>query len=317
MVLSPALQTAIARPISAPAVYGLLQHLFGRLFGGFILCFHNLPAERFVEHIEALRPNRPVHLGEILEREAQGKPTGGLFAITFDDGVGDTIRAIAGVCRQRQWPVSFYLPTGYLDDPFAMPFQWLANLKPLLPQRVIDLPSRRLDLSAPGSPAKFNEKLKRVMYTRPRREYVPIIMELVSFILDEGLADRRQLEPPPPVSWAEVSQLSRDPLVRFESHGVSHSAVVALEDHELEHELKESQKRISEHTNRKCEHFCYPFGGAESIGTRAPRIAAKYYKSAVTGTRRRLRAHDPLLVPRIALYPKDGSAVARLKVLTR
>ena len=316
MISSPALQAVVARALSGTGMYHPLERILGRRYGGLILCFHNLSPERFVEHIEALAPNRAISLSDILEREAQGKPTGGLFAITFDDGVGETVRTISRTCQRRQWPVTFYVPTAYLDDPLAMPFQWLNNLKPHLPQQVIDLPSGRLDLSAPGAPAQYHRTLKRTMYTRPRGEYVPIIMELVTFLIDAGLVTRRDLTPPPPISWDEVTQLSRDPLLRFESHGVSHCAVAALTPTELDRELRESRDKIQNHTDLPCEHFCYPFGGSDSIGTTAPAAAARYYKSAVTGARGRLRGSRPFLVPRVPLYPKDGGDVARLKVLT-
>jgi peptidoglycan/xylan/chitin deacetylase (PgdA/CDA1 family) len=306
----------IAHAVSGTGMYHPLERVLGRRYGGFILCYHNLTPERFTEHVEALAPNRPISLSEILEREAQGKPTGGLFAITFDDGVGETVRTISRTCRQRQWPVTFYVPTAYLDDPLAMPFQWLNNLKSHLPQRVIDLPSRRVDLSAPGAPAHFHRTLKHIMYTRPRDEYVPIIKEVVAFLIDTGLVARDELTPPAPISWDEVTELSKDPLIRFESHGVSHCAVTACTPSELEREYRESRDKIQEHTGLPCEHFCYPFGGSQSIGTTAPTVAAQFYKSAVTGARGRLRDMQPFLVPRIPVYPKDDGAVARLKVLT-
>ena len=316
IALGPGARSAIAKSVSRLGTYYPLQYVAGRLAGGFILAFHNPPVERFVEHIESLGPNRPVSLSELVERHARGGSTAGLFAITFDDGVGDTVRAITTVIAKRQWPVTFFLPTGYLERPLGMPFQWVRAIEPYLPARSIALPSGPLDLSTPGALRAFAKQMARLMYTGRSDRYAPLIMELVDFVLAHGLAERRTIEPPAPVTWDEVSRLSRNALIRFESHGVSHCALSALEPDEIERELRESRDTIRAHTNLPCEHFCYPFGGRESIGSSAPQIAARYYRSAVTMTRGRLGGHGLHLLPRIPLYPDDDGAVARLKVLT-
>ena len=316
MALGPGARSAIAKSVSRSGAYYPFQRVLGRLAGGFILAFHNPSVERFVEHIESLGPNRPVALSELVERQARGGSTAGLFAITFDDGVGDTVRAIAAVIAERQWPATFFLPTGYLEQPLSMPFQWLRAIEPYLPARSITLPSGPLDLSTRGALRVFSKEMARLMYTGRSDRYAPLVMELVDFVLAHGLAERRTIEPPAPITWEEVSRLSRSPVIRFESHGVSHCALSALEPDEIESELRESRDTIQAHTNLPCEHFCYPFGGRESIGSSAPQIAARYYRSAVTMVRGRLGRHNPYLLPRIPLYPDDDAAVARLKVLT-
>src|SRR5262245_64171153 len=101
--------------------------------------------------MEAFAPNEPVHLDELCERAREGRSTAGLFAVTFDDGVATTVRDIGAVCRRRKWPVTFYLPTAYLDEQRGLPFQLWNKLLPFLPQAALALPSRTLDLSTPDS----------------------------------------------------------------------------------------------------------------------------------------------------------------------
>ena len=53
----------------------------------------------------------------------------------------------------------------------------------------------------------------------------------------------------------------------------------------------------------------------ESIGDIAPKVAAKYFSSAVTLIHGRLKKNDPFYLPRIGLYKEDLKSLARLKTL--
>jgi peptidoglycan/xylan/chitin deacetylase (PgdA/CDA1 family) len=220
------------------------------------------------------------------------------------------------VCKRRHWPVTFYLPTVYLDERRGLPFQRWNKVVSHLPRAVFSLPSRRLDLSTPDAFARFAQDVQTTMYTQPRDRYQALIEELVGWVLEHGRATLEELQPSEPIPWSEVADLSKHEAIRFESHGVTHTAVVALPPAALVAELETSKRRISEHTNRDCRHFCYPFGGRESIGPVAPGIVARVYETAVTMSRGRLRGHPWSLVPRIPIYERDDPDMARLKILT-
>lgn len=305
-----------ARGVSASGAYRPLNAACGRVAGGFILAYHNPSPERVVEHLRALEPNRPVPLGDLVDRHVRGVSTAGLFAITFDDGVGSTVRAIAPLARERSWPVTFFIPTAYVEERQAMPFQWLEAVRGYLPPERITVRSEVVDLGGADGREVFLRDLTRRMYTRPRGEYEPLILALAEHLVERGLVGPRQLELPEAVTWDEITALAKDDLIRFESHGVSHVAVAALSSSELERELCDSRDAIAARTGKACEHFCYPFGGRESIGEVAPQTVARVYKSAVTMLRGRLRKGRREFLPRIPLYPQDDGGMARLKVLT-
>ena len=306
----------VAQGVSALGAFQPLEALAGQLFGGFILAFHDLAGDRFRELVECLAPDEPVHLSELLERVHQGKSTKGIFAITVDDGVGDTVRALSAVAQGRHWPISFLLPTGYLDAPDATAFQWFRRIVARLPPVQLELRSGVVDLSTGRARRRFERLVTARMYTKPRSEYAELIDELVSHAVAHGWVSRERDGPPAPITWNEVTSLAAHPAIRFESHGVTHTATVALPSEQLDRELRDSQDRIQAHTGRPCRHFAYPFGGPESIGPTASRLVAKYYDSAVTMSRGRLRNRDSFLLPRIPLYATDTTARARLKVLT-
>lgn len=310
------LRALAARAVSASGTYGALRGAVGRVRGGLVLAYHNLPAERFIEQIEALAPCRPVSLDELVERHANGRPTGDVFAITFDDGVGDTVRAIAAVASARQWPVSFYLPTAYLDEPGGMPFQWLRAIQRHAAPLALELGDQTVDLSAAGAVAAFAKRMTNAMYTRPWAEYGPLLRRLATALRERGVVDPRLLTPPAAITWDEVATLARDPMLSFESHGVTHTAVVALSGAELVRELVASRDTIAAHTGKPCRHFCYPYGSPASIGATAAAEVARHYRSATTMSRGRLGRHALALLPRVPVYPHDDADLVRLKVLT-
>lgn len=275
-----------------------------------------MPGGRFRELIECLAPDEPVHLSELVNRVHRGQGTKGIFAITVDDGVGGTVRALSAVAQDRHWPITFLLPTGYLDAPDGMAFQWFRRIVTRVPPVRIELRSGLVDLSTGPARRRFERRVLARMHTQPPAQYTELIDELVSHAIAQGWLSREHDAPPAPISWNEVTTLSTHPAIRFESHGVTHTAAAALPPDQLGRELRASQNRIQAHTGRACRHFAYPFGSPQSIGPVAPRLVAKYYDSGVTMVRGRLRNRNPFLLPRIPLYAADSAARARLKVLT-
>jgi peptidoglycan/xylan/chitin deacetylase (PgdA/CDA1 family) len=296
----------------------ILRRLMLRFSGGFIIALHEMPPELLAGFMDAFWPARPIPLPELVMRSKEGKPSSGLFAISVDDGVGDNVRALSQIFRARNWPATFYLPTDYIHTRRLMPFQWWWRLKPLLPRKKLQLKSGPVDLSNPVELEALSKKVQ-TMWRRERPEaYLPLTMELAEIVSRETGKTMDELQSPDaPVPWDEVARLSRDELIRFESHSVSHAAMSALTEEELVLEMRNSQETIEEHTGRPCRHFCYPFGGPESIGALAPAVARRFYDSATTMSLGGVDGADPWLLPRIPLYPTNSVLFARMKVLLK
>ena len=95
------------------------ERLLSRFNGGFLLAYHNLPVDRFVEQVESYAGLNILPLPEMVARIRSQRSTAGCLAITVDDGVASTVRALSQVAVDRQWPITFYLPTQYLDEPLS------------------------------------------------------------------------------------------------------------------------------------------------------------------------------------------------------
>ena len=286
-----------------------------KLAGGFVLAFHQIPPDKFVNLLNYLEGFEPVHLDELLARSEQGKSNSGLFAITVDDGVGDNVRSLVKMLCTRKWPATFYIPTEYVDTHLGMAFQWWRNVQRLIPQKAIPLKRGLLDLSRPGALEQWSYHIDTLLHTSRRELYAPVIMELVDYVAREQGSDRSAFAPSEPITWTEVAQLSKNDLVRFESHGVTHTAMCALSEQELEFELKLSRDLISEHTGRLCRHLAYPFGSRRSIGSLVPVYAKKFYSSATTMILGPVTNANHWFLPRIPIYARNSPVFATAKVI--
>jgi len=302
---------------SAKSALRLLRRFAGRLGGGYILAFHSISVGRFLEHVNALEGEVPVSIDEMMELKLKGQSTAGLFAITFDDGYADTVPAIAESAIARNIPVTFYLPVKYLETGTMLPLVF-HRLIASLPSTDIAVQGSVIRLSEPSVKVRYFRELRRAMYTRNERAFRPVLDALIDAVLKAKVLTETQIfDVPRPVTWNQVKELSRHRIISFQSHGMSHQSVVSLEEEELRRELLESKDAIEQHTKIAVNHFCYPYGGRESIGECAPGVVRKYYQSAVTMMRGRVGNSNPWFLPRIPLYERDSAAVAGVKVLTR
>jgi len=295
----------------------LVQKLRMGLSSGFVLAFHDIQPDRLSELVDCIRPAQAISLTEMVNRSKAGKSTAGLFAITVDDGVGETVRGLSQLFRKRAWPATFYIATNYLDSKSGMGFQWWRNLLPFLPLRKIELKNGVIDLSRRGAVRDLSRKMEAMWHSQRMEAYLPLTLELADIAMRESGLDMEAIRPPEPITWPEVTQISRDDLIRFESHGVSHTAMSTLSDEELVFEMKYSRDLVSRYTGRPCRHLAYPFGSSRSIGPRAALIAQQLYDSAATMTLGSVDSANPWLLPRIPLYPENQTWYVNLKILLK
>ncbi len=290
--------------------------LLNRLCGGYVLALHDISGKRFKEQVRALRPDQPVSLSELVARKEKGLPTAGLFAITLDDGFADRVLNISQISVELGYPVTFYLPTGFVDGK-PMPALLLHNIAVKLPHIAIPLQGKVYDLAIPDVRRRLFHMLEARMKSEREDAYFVLFEELIGFVLDNKIMTEEDIyDIQKPISWTEVSELSKQENLSFESHGVTHQAVVALSHKELTSELTKSKETISYYSGREVTHFAYPYGATASIGQKAPNTVARYYRSAVTMNRGRVSKSNLNFLPRIPLYEKDGEALTILKLLT-
>jgi peptidoglycan/xylan/chitin deacetylase (PgdA/CDA1 family) len=282
---------------ASPVVSWGLERVNARR-GGVILAYHEVSAPTLRAHLGLLAGRyRYVSLSELADRLAAKQSTRGLAAITFDDGYGPTIESAAQLSSEHGWPMTFYLPTRYLDS--GQPF-WYQELRPLL------------DRARQG--ARLGE-LDRFFRTLRSEAEVEAELRKLRLALHGSEERPSWVETTPPIPWERVRELARSDALSFEAHTVNHLALSRLDDAGIEDELERCCRRIEETSGRRVLHFCYPYGGLAEIGDAAPRIARRRFRSAVTLLRGRCSADSDLaLLPRVPLYESDSTRMVALKV---
>jgi peptidoglycan/xylan/chitin deacetylase (PgdA/CDA1 family) len=237
------------------------------------------------------------------------KSLAGLCAVTFDDGYHDTISAAACLAQTEKWPMTFYLPTRWVDGGRAY---WFIRLRDLLEE------SRSVALQRFGKEWRLDRpKDRRALAKAVTKE----LARAESSSADKFMDRLEEEAGGPPgirtraISWSDVEKASRSDYVKFASHGVSHVDLTALSPAALQEEIITSKKIIEAHVGTPVRHFCYPYGDPNFIDKPARMLIGDTYETGVTLARGCIRpGSDRRLLPRVALYEKDSPAVATAKV---
>jgi peptidoglycan/xylan/chitin deacetylase (PgdA/CDA1 family) len=183
-------------------------------------------------------------------------------AITFDDGYMDVYNCAYPILKRHGIPFSLNLTTGMPDRRVII---WWYLLEELL------LNHQHLSFEINGKAYDYHFANNREKYFAFR--------EIRDFILDSTKEDfgkkmerifgplkidlfrkTRELS----LSWDQVREMSRDPLVTIAGHTVNHKPLGKLTEEKIRQEIKGSLARIEEQIGKKVEHFSYPFGRKEN-----------------------------------------------------
>jgi peptidoglycan/xylan/chitin deacetylase (PgdA/CDA1 family) len=107
------------------------------------------------------------------------------------------------------------------------------------------------------------------------------------------------------MSWEDIADLARDPLVTIGAHTVNHIILKKASDQVVRAEMAMSRSVIEAAIGVRPEHLSYPVGDRTSAGPREFAIAAELgFKTAVTtqpGVLFREHAQHLTALPRISL----------------
>jgi peptidoglycan/xylan/chitin deacetylase (PgdA/CDA1 family) len=288
-----------------------------RSAGGCVLCYHHISPSALETQLRELSRRYAIcSLGDLITRLEADKPTSGSVAVTFDDGFAREIEGGSALAIRYGWPMTFYLPTGFLTS--RQPY-WFEAIGPWLlaarsgEYRLGDL---RFRLDGERSRWRVRQLLVRHLFYRSAAEIDELTMELDAILFgDQGCPTN--LEIPDPISWERVRELSRHEQITFGAHSVSHPFFCNLSPERIRGEMEESRRRVEEATGRQVDHFCYPYGDLRAIGPQAPDIAGKLFRSSATVVRGRCsQGVDRSLLPRITLFEHYTTSMVSWKVVT-
>lgn len=213
-----------------------------------------------------------VSLDTVYER-LTAKTTGRPFVcFTFDDGYADAYNVIYPIFKKYRCPYCVYVTTDFPDRKSIL---WWYMLE---------------DLVLENDPIRFSYQGKAYFYktTNPddREKAFSVIREFLISVSPEKKAEAIDAVFTPyslyphnyedqQLSWDQVIELSRDPLVTIGAHTVHHHNLKQLKSDQVLWEIRTGKKRLEEKIGSQVRHFAYPFGSRNEAGAREFKLAAE------------------------------------------
>lgn len=235
---------------------------------------------------------------ESLER-ASPLPARALI-ITFDDGHRDNYEHAFPVLRRLGLPATIFLSTAYIGGQNTFWFDRVSYLIYHAPRGTLAIPdiSFSVDLQDVRTRREATERLIQIMKRVRNGDRLEILRHLERLV---PLAPRDDAGRSGVLNWEQVREMS-EAGIEFGSHTMTHPVLTALDDDELDRELRESRRTIEQKTGKACDVIAYPIGGTgtfdERVTAAARRSGYKLGVSYVSGTNP-VRRLEPFAIRRL------------------
>jgi peptidoglycan/xylan/chitin deacetylase (PgdA/CDA1 family) len=296
------LRTAILRS-GFEALYFSGSHLWLRPFVGgigVILTLHHVRPPR----PDAFQPNRLlevtpafleavivrlrragidlVSLNDMHRRLTQGG-TGRRFAcLTFDDGYRDNLEYAYPILKKHEVPFALYIATSFPDRLGEL---WWLALEAVIARNsrvglVVDEEDRSFDCRTAAEKREVYEAIYWWLRRLPSEDDLRnAVRDLATRYHVDIAAFCRKLC----MSWNEIEELARDPLVTIGAHTVNHVRLKKVPEKTARAEMRQSAAVIESALGKRPAHLSYPVGDATSAGPREFAIARELgFATAVT-----------------------------------
>lgn len=241
-----------------------------------------------------------VSLDEAIARTQSGHPRP-FACFTLDDGYRDNRDHAYPVFKKHNVPFTIYVPADYPDGKGDLWWYVLENAIDKL-DRVrfeIDGKVEVFDAATPEAKTRAFYAVYWPLRARPENE----LRAGVHAIARQAGYDPSSLCRDLIMTWDEIRELAKDPLVTIGAHTCRHLAVAKLSEDDARREIVDSIARIEKELGRPCPHFSFPYGDPCSADVRDFAIArALGVTSGVTTRKNVIRASaDVCGLPRISL----------------
>ena len=234
-----------------------------------------------IEHLRAADFDI-VSIDEAHARMTSQTPPRRRFAtFTFDDGYRDNIDHALPVLAKHNVPMTIYVTPDFCD---GVRHAWWLTLEKVL----TEAPS--ITIPFPSGTKVFALHTTAQKYVAHREIYVWLrtLPDDVIWSLVKGWAMAADIDPRPTernrvLTWDELREANKHPLVTLGAHTMSHAALAKCSAEDAEWEIAASIEHIEYELASACQHLAYPYGDATSVCLRDHEIARKLgLRTAVT-----------------------------------
>jgi len=201
------------------------------------------------------------------------------IVFTLDDGYKDNYKIAYPIFKKYNVPFTIYMTTSFPDNNAIL---WWYSLEKL----IIDNEELRIK----------DKMYKCRTYEEKNRVFLEIRGLILKLNQQNLLSELNNLFKNYEVNWykfndklcmnwEDIVKLSKDNLCTIAGHTKNHFAFNQLLKDEIIEEIVEANREIEAKTNKKIEHFAYPFGTKDEVGKKEVEIVKKLDFKTVTTTR--------------------------------
>ncbi len=323
-----------ARLLSPVLYYSQIHRLTKPLYGGLgqILMFHRVvpsgaglrihnhkSLEVSPEYLENLiqffkrKDYQFLSLDELLSVGSRPDPKRKFVVFTFDDGYVDNYTIAYPIFKKHNIPFTIYVATNMPDGHALL---WWYLLEDLI------VKNQQVEFTDQGVTRIYQTdtiRNKEITFNNIRSLLAvadeATMGRLVSSLFKEDKAQIYSKTKELALSWDQIIQLSKDPLVTIGSHTVNHFPLNSLSYEKSEFEIVESKRIIESHVSASVKHFCYPLG---SFGQKEIKIMeSSGYATATTIKMANIfnkNFDHPFALPRIMINSLSTEQILSLQV---
>ncbi len=244
-----------------------------------------------------------VSLDEAYRRIISSDPEQPFVSLTFDDGYRDNLENAYPILKAYDAPFAIYVATSYPDRVGEL--WWIALERVITKCNFIGLRIDGEQLHLPSTSLTEKHQVWARIYWWLRKLSNAKQREFIRDLSSRYDVDLAAMCEELVMSWDEIHDLARDPLVTIGAHTVNHYALAKLTEDEARNEMINSAEIISSYTGEMPRHFSFPYGDPGSAGAREFEIArAAGFTTAVTtrkGVIHKEHADHMTALPRISL----------------
>jgi peptidoglycan/xylan/chitin deacetylase (PgdA/CDA1 family) len=223
-----------------------------------------------------------VSLDEMYRRLAEGGGGRRFACLTFDDGYRDNLEHAYPILKKHAAPFALYIPTSFPDRLGEL---WWLALEAVIARNdriglVVDDEDRNFNCRTAAEKREVYEAIYWWLRRLPSEDDLRnVVRDLATRYQVDIAAFCRELC----MSWSELEELARDPLVTIGAHTVNHVRLAKVPEKTARAEMRQSAAVIESALGQRPVHLSYPVGDPTSAGPREFAIARELgFKTAVT-----------------------------------
>lgn len=178
------------------------------------------------------------------------------FLITFDDGYRDNLTEALPVLERFGTRAIIFVTTRFIDGS-AYPYELeLASVIQCHDSLRVPTEDGDVDIRTQDAENKLYQQLRQPLKPEPhavRESRMEKLAELNRY-------DRSSFQTVPFLTWDEIAELDRHPLITIGAHTQTHPVLTRRFPWTAYHEMEASKQRIEAAIGRDVRHFSYPYG---------------------------------------------------------